>query len=79
MLADLRTYIGLQYTATAALLVAVFVIVPGLIVYSISSDTCAACVLVACSGVCLALAWLKWRWHAEQSVPSIVVPTARPK
>lgn len=70
MLAHLRTNIALQY-ATAALLVLAFVLVAGLLPFSVSLETCATCIAVACSGVGVALVWFKWRWQSEPSTPSI--------
>lgn len=79
MLAVLRTYTGVQQTTTAALPVVAFAFIPGLFVSSLPFEACAACIAVACSGVCLAFGWFRWRWHSEESIPSIAVSSRRPK
>ena len=66
-----RKYVGTEYTATAALLVAAFVFSPSILFLSRPLGYGGVALALACSILCTAFAWLLWKRHSELTIPSI--------
>jgi hypothetical protein len=55
---------GSGYTTTVALLAVAFIFSPAALVASRPIGYVSASLAIACSGLCLALAWIKWKKRA---------------
>ena len=62
---------GTQYTLTVALLSLAFVFSPALLVLSNRFGYLPISLAVACSTLCVALAWLNWTRYSRLTIPSI--------
>jgi TRAP-type uncharacterized transport system fused permease subunit len=71
------TYIGTRYTIMVALLTIAFVFSPTVLMLSHPFGYVAPSFAIACSALCLALAWINWKRHSELTMPSIVARLPR--
>ena len=79
MLNSQQTYVGTHYTTTVALLVIACVITPALLLLSRPFGYGAPSLAVACSALCVALAWINWKRYSELTILSIASPRPRLK
>lgn len=70
-MSDSQKYVGTEYTATAALLVAALVFSPSILFLSGPFGYGSVAVALACSILCTAFAWLLWKRHSELTIPLI--------
>jgi hypothetical protein len=70
---------GTGYTTTATFLVVAFVFSPAVLVLSRPAGYLSVALAVACSALCVALAWLNWRKSSQLSIPSIATRAANSK
>jgi hypothetical protein len=64
-------YVGTEYTATAALLVAALVFTPFFLFLSRPFGYGGVAAAFACSISCAAFAWFQWKRNSELTIPSI--------
>jgi hypothetical protein len=64
---------GTRYTTTVAFLVVAFIFIPAVLVISRPVGYVSISLAVACSAVCVALAWVKWKNSSQLSITSIEV------
>lgn len=62
---------GTQYTLTVALLALAFVFSPALLVLSNQFGYLSISLAVACSVLCVVLAWVNWARNSQLTIPSI--------
>jgi hypothetical protein len=62
---------GTQYVITVALLAVAFIFSPAVLVISRSFGYTGIVLAVACSTVCVALAWINWKKNSQLSIPSL--------
>ena len=62
---------GTGYTTTVAFLVVAFIFIPAALLFSGQFDYVSVSLALACSALCLAMAWVTWRKLSQLSVPSI--------
>ena len=62
---------GTSYITTVALLALAFVFSPAVLVISRPFGYLALWLAIACSAVCVTLAWVNWRRSSQLSIPSI--------
>ncbi len=62
---------GTAYSTTIALLAVAFVFSPAVLVVSRPFGYVALSLAVACSALCVTLAWFNWRKSSRLSIPSI--------
>ena len=65
---------GTAHTTTAALLIVAFIFSPAALVASHPFGYLTLSLAIACSALCLTLAWVNWRRFARLSIPSVVNP-----
>jgi hypothetical protein len=70
---------GTRYTMTIALLVGALIFSPAILIVSGRSGYAAISLTLACSALCVTLAWINWKRHSELTIPSIATPSARAK
>ena len=70
---------GTQYTQTVALLVLAFVFSPATLLLSGQTGYLPISVAVACSAVCITLAWVSWTKYSRLTIPSIQTPRVKAK
>lgn len=61
---------GTQYTITAALLIGAFIFSPAVLMLSRPFGYFSLLLALACSGICVALAWINWKRYSELTVAS---------
>ena len=71
MFASQQKSTGTQYVITVALLAVAFIFSPAVLVISRSFGYTGIVLAVACSTVCVALAWINWKKHSQLSIPSL--------
>ena len=62
---------GTGYTTTVAFLVVAFIFIPAALLFSGHFGYVSVSLAIACSALCLAMAWVTWRKLSQRSVPSI--------
>lgn len=62
---------GTTYTTTVALLVLAFIFSPAMLALSRPVGYLTISLAVACSLLCVAMAWVNWRKLSQLSIPSI--------
>lgn len=70
---------GTGYTTTVAFLVVAFIFIPAALMFSGHFGYVSISLAVACSALCVALAWVTWRKSSQRSIPSIAIQQARAK
>ena len=70
---------GTGYTTTVAFLVVAFIFSPAALIFSGRFGYISVSLAIACSTLCVALAWLIWKKSSQRSIPSIVTQEARAK
>jgi len=69
---------GTQYTGTVASLIGAVVFAPAILLASHPSGYGTLSIAIACSAVCLGLAWFSWK-KSELTIPSIEARVSRAK
>ena len=62
---------GTGYTTTVALLAVAFIFSPAVLMVSRPIGYVSLSLAIACSALCLALAWVNWKKSSQLSMPSI--------
>jgi len=62
---------GTRYTTTFAFLVVAFVFSPAVLIISRPLGVVSVSLAIACSVVCILLAWVNWKRSSQVSIPSI--------
>jgi hypothetical protein len=70
---------GTQYTLTIAFLLVAFVFNPAVLLLSRPLGYVSVSLTIACSALCVALAWVNWKKYSRLTIPSIEAPHVRPK
>ncbi|HTP85936.1 MAG TPA: hypothetical protein VMJ34_03275 [Bryobacteraceae bacterium] len=70
---------GTSYTTTAALLAVALVVSPAVLIISRPFGRIALGFAIACSVLCLVLAWVNWKTSSRLSVPSLETPRGKAK
>jgi hypothetical protein len=70
---------GTGYTTSVALLAVALIFSPAVLIASRPFGYVSLSVAIACSTVCLALAWINWKKSSQLSIPSIAVQGKRTK
>jgi len=70
---------GTGYTTTVAFLVVAFIFSPAALMFSGHFGYIAVSLAIACSAVCVAMAWVTWKKSSQRSMPSIEIQDARAK
>lgn len=70
---------GTGYTTTVAFLVVAFIFSPAFLAFSRPLGYVSVSLAVACSALCITLAWLNWRKSSQLSIPSIADQAAKAK
>lgn len=70
---------GTAHPTTAALLIVAFVFSPAALLASHPFGYLALSLAVACSMLCLTLAWVNWRRFSRPSIPVVVSPGKKTK
>lgn len=76
MLDSQQLYAGTRYTTIGALLAAGVIFSPAMLVLARPIGYVSVSVAVACSTLCVALAWANLRWYSRLTIPSIAAPRA---
>ncbi len=75
----LKKSTGTGYTATVGFLVVAFVVIPAIILVSRPASQLPLFRAVACSAMCVSLAWISWKKASRLFIPSIAAPGRRVK
>ena len=70
---------GTGYTAIVGFLIMGLVFIPAVLIMSRPSGYVAWALAIACSAVCVTLAWVNWKTSSQLSIPSIEIPVGRAK
>jgi len=70
---------GTTYTITVALLVVAFILIPALLIVSRPFGYGSISLAIACSGLCVILAWELWHKFSRLSITSIAIQKGRAK
>lgn len=70
---------GTEYTTTVAFLVLAFLFSPALLLLSGPLGYVSLTLAVACSVLCVSLAWLNWRKYSKLTIPSLETGRAKSK
>jgi len=70
---------GTGYTTTVAFLVVALVFSPAALIFSGHYGYITISLAIACSALCLAMAWVTWRKLSQRSIPSIAISGGRAK
>ena len=62
---------GTEYTKTVAFLVVAFIFSPAILFFLRPMGYLSVSVAVACSVLCVVLAWINWKKSSQLSMPSI--------
>ena len=68
---------GTEYTTTVAFLVVAFIFVPAVLFVSRPLGYISISLAIACSALCVALAWVKWKRSSQLSILSIATERAK--
>ena len=69
---DSQKSTGTGYTTTVALLTVAFIFSPAALVVLRPVGYASVSLAIACSGLCVILAWVNWKKSSQLSIPSIV-------
>lgn len=70
---------GTEYTLTVALLAVAFIFSPAVLVASGPLGYLSLSLAVACSAICVTLAWVCWKRSSQLSIPSIAIQRTESK
>lgn len=70
---------GTGYTTTVAFLVVAFIFSPAALIFFRPIGYVSVSLAIACSALCVVLAWVTWRKSSQRSIPSIAIQNARTK
>ena len=70
---------GTRYSMTVALLVGALIFSPAALIVAGSSGYVGGSLALACSALCVALAWINWKRRSELTIPSIATQYSRAK
>lgn len=70
---------GTGYTTTIAFLVVAFIFSPAALMFSGHYGYVSVSLAIACSAVCLAMAWVTWKKLSQRTISSIVIQDGRVK
>ncbi len=79
MLESCQKLTGTRYTLTVALLAVAFIFSPAVLSVSRPFGYLSLSLAIACSALCVVLAWVSWRRSSPLSMPSIAVRDVRAK
>jgi hypothetical protein len=71
MFASQQKSTGTQYVITVALLAVALIFSPAVLMVSRSFGYTGIALAVACSTLCVALAWINWKKNSQLSIPSL--------
>lgn len=71
MFASSQKSTGTEYTRTVAFLVVAFIFSPAILFFSRPLGYLSVSLAIACSALCVALAWVNWKKSSQLSIPSI--------
>jgi hypothetical protein len=71
MFASQQKSTGTQYVITVALLAVAFIFSPAVLMVSRSFGYTGILSAVACSTLCVSLAWINWKKNSQLSIPSL--------
>ena len=74
-----RKSTGTQYTGTVALLAVAFIFSPAILIVSGQFGYWSVSLALACSALCVALAWVSWKKYSQLTIPSLETPRVRPQ
>ena len=77
MIKSHQKYTGTQYTMTVALLIVAFIFSPAVLMVSRPLGYVSVSLALACSALCVILAWVNWKRHSELTIPSIATHHSR--
>ena len=70
---------GRQYTTTVALLAVAFLFIPAVLVAERPLGYLFLSLALACSALCITLAWVHWKRSSQLTIPSIAIRDAETK
>ncbi len=70
---------GTRYTTTAGLLIMAFIFCPAVLVASRPVGYVSLTLAIACSALCVILAWVNWKKSSRLTIPSIAIQDASAK
>jgi VIT1/CCC1 family predicted Fe2+/Mn2+ transporter len=70
---------GTGYTTTVAFLLVAFVFSPAVLIISRPLGLVSVSLAIACSALCITLAWMNWKRSSQLSIPSIAVSNGETK
>ncbi len=62
---------GRDFTWTVALLSVAFIFSPAVLIVSRPVGAIGVSLALACSGLCIAIAWVDWKRYSRLSIPSV--------
>ncbi len=79
MLNSQQQYAGTRYTVIGAMLVVACVFSPALLLLSRPWGYVAPSLALACSALCVTIAFIHWKKYSQLTIPSITSPRRRSK
>ncbi len=76
---DSQKSAGTGYTTTVALLTVAFIFSPAALVVLRPVGYVSVSLAIACSALCVTLAWVNWRRSSQLTIPSIAIQGAKQK
>jgi flagellar biosynthesis protein FliP len=70
---------GTEYTTTVAFLVVAFIFSPAILIFFRPFGYVSVSLAIACSALCVALAWVNWKRSSQLTIPSITGEKAAAK
>ena len=70
---------GRDCTMTVALLSVAFIFSPAVLAVSRPVGYLSVSLALACSGLCIAIAWVNWKRYSRLSIPSLEAPGSESK
>jgi len=74
-----RKSTGTEYSLTVALLAVAFIFSPAVLVASRPFGCLSVSLAVACSAMCVTLAWVSWKRSSQLSIPLIAIQSTESK
>jgi hypothetical protein len=71
MIDSQRKSTGTEYTTTVALLVLAFIFSPAILIVSGQFGYWSVSLALACSALCVALAWVNWTKYSRLTIPTL--------